>query len=505
MTGTNEAEPQVSSSLLSAVSTVGGMVLLILASVVLFGEGAEDGPLQVAMTLGLTLALVVAMTSGNSAEDLAAAMSKGINSALGTIFVLLAVGALIGSLFLSGTIATVIYFGADLGTPQILYILVFIAASVLSYSIGSSFTTIAAVGLPFVALAPAMGVSPVITAAAAVCGAFTGDSLGRISDTFILTASVVGVEPKAHARALRSVLAPGWIASAALFVVLGLRDGSTAGYDSGPILEAIESQFAVSVIAFVPLIIVLVLSARTTAFLALMAGAVSAVVLAAFIQGDLISGMMADEGLGAFGSWAMLSLESLGNGFGLASGVEELDATFTGGGVVSMLPTVWLILVAAAFGALVDHTGMLRRLLAPLLSWARGGARLIAASAVTGIGLNAATADPYMSIILSSATYRERFMQARLKPYVESASIAGSGSIFSPLIPWNVHGAFVAGTLGIAVMEYAQYAVLLWITPIVLVLIGIAKFNRDTIPSTQLVEDSYGDEPRELPERRTSV
>ena len=125
MTGTNEAESHVSSSLLAAVSTVGGMVLLILASVVLFGEGAEDGPLQVAMTLGLTLALVVAMTSGNSAEDLAAAMSKGINSALGTIFVLLAVGALIGSLFLSGTIATVIYFGADLGTPQILYILVF--------------------------------------------------------------------------------------------------------------------------------------------------------------------------------------------------------------------------------------------------------------------------------------------------------------------------------------------------------------------------------------------
>ena len=74
-------------------------------------------------------------------------------------------------------------------------------------------------------------------------------------------------------------------------------------------------------------------------------------------------------------------------------------------------------------------------------------------------------------------------MQARLEPYVESASIAGSGSFFSPLIPWNVHGAFVAGTPGFAVMEYAQYAVLLWIPPIILILIGIAKFNRDRIPS----------------------
>ena len=501
----SDDRPQPSSTLLAALVTIGGMVLMILMSIVLFGEGAEDGPLQVAMTLGLALALVIAMTTGSSAEALSAAMTKSINSALGTIFVLLAVGALIGSLFLSGTIASVIYYGAQYGSPRFLYLLVFLVASGLSYAIGSSFTTIAAVGLPFVALAPAMEVSPVVTAAAAVCGAFTGDSLGRISDTFILTAAVVGAEAKNHARALRTVVAPGWIASAALFVVLGLRDGNIDGYDSGPILEAIESQFSVSFVAFLPLLIVLVLSARTTAFLSLMAGAVSAVVLAAFTQGDLISTLMADEGLGAVGEWAKLSLEALGNGFALDSGVDTLDATFAGGGVVSMLTTVWLILVAAAFGALVDHTGMLKRLLAPLLAWAKGGARLITASAVTGIGLNAATADPYMSIILSSATYRERFMKARLEPYVESATIAGSGSIFSPLIPWNVHGAFVAGTLGIAVLSFAQYAVLLWLTPVVLILIGLAKFRSDEIPDEATAEKTYGEEPEELPERRTSV
>jgi NhaC family Na+:H+ antiporter len=251
--------------------------------------------------------------------------------------------------------------------------------------------------------------------------------------------------------------------------------------------------------------LVLVLSARTTAFLSLMAGAVSAVVLAAFTQSDLIGRLMADEGLGAFGEWAKLSLEALGNGFALDSGVDTLDATFAGGGVVSMLTTVWLILVAAAFGALVDYTGMLKRLLAPLLAWARGGARLITASAVTGIGLNAATADPYMSIILSSATYREKFIKARLEPYVESATIAGSGSIFSPLIPWNVHGAFVAGTLGIAVLSFAQYAVLLWLTPVVLIVIGLAKFRRDEIPEDQPADQTYAAEPKELPERRTSV
>ena len=292
-----------------------------------------------------------------------------------------------------------------------------------------------------------------ITAAAAVCGAFTGDALGRISDTFILTASVTGAKPSDHARALTIVLAPGWLASAVVFIVLGIRDGDPGGFDSTSVRETIESQFTVSPIAILPLVVVLVLSARTTAFLSLMAGAFTAIVIAAFLQGDLIGRIMADEGLNAFAEWAKLSLESLGTGFELGSGDADLDSTFTGGGVVSMLTTVWLILVAAAFGAIVDHTGMLQRLLAPLLRWAKGAARLIVASAVTCIGLNAAVADPYMSILLGSSTYRERFKKARLKPQVESATIAGSGSIFSPLIPWNVHGAFVAGTLGIAVLE----------------------------------------------------
>ncbi len=494
-----------SSTLIAALIAVGGMVGLILFSVVLFGEETEGGPLQVAMSFGLCVAMFAATTLGFSTEDLSAAMVKSITSALGTIFVLLAIGALIGSLFLSGTIAAVIYYGAYLGTPQILYILVLVVATGLAYAIGSSFTTIAAVGLPFVALAPAMEVSPVITAAAAVCGAFTGDALGRISDTFILTASVTGAKPNDHARALMTVLAPGWLASAVVFVVLGIRDGDPGGFDSSAVRETIESQFTISPIAILPLVIVLVLSARTTAFLSLMAGAFSAVVVAGFLQGDLIDRIMGDEGLSSFAEWAKLSLESLGTGFELGSGDADLDATFTGGGVVSMLTTVWLILVAAAFGAVVDHTGMLQRLLAPLLRWAKGGSRVIVAAAVTCLGLNAAVADPYMSIILGSSTYRERFKQARLKPQVESATIAGSGSIFSPLIPWNVHGAFVAGTLGVAVLEFAPYAVLLWATPIVLIVIGIAKFSHDEFPTVEDAEANYGDAPTELPGRRTSV
>ena len=148
---------------------------------------------------------------------------------------------------------------------------------------------------------------------------------------------------------------------------------------------------------------------------------------------------------------------------------------------------------------------VLDRLLAPLLQWATGAFRLIVAAAATSIGMNAALADPYASIILSGTTFRDRFKAARLEPSVASVSVAGSGTIASPLIPWNVHGAFVAGTLGIAVLEFAQYAVLLWITPIFLIAFGLQKFSRDELPPEQTAQATYGAEPTELPERRTSV
>ncbi len=496
---------QASASLAASLVTFGSMVALILGSVALFGSSAEDGALQVAMTFGLAIAMVIAAATGRSAEELSGAIRSSIDSALGTIFVLLAVGALIGSLFLSGTIATVVYYGAEFGTPQILYILVFVLASGLSLAIGSSFTTIAAVGLPFVALAPAMGVSPEATAGAAVAGALLGDSLSRISDTLLLTASVVGVEPPAHRRALGKVLVPGWVLSAVVFVILGFRDGASGGFDSSSVQQTIESQFWVSPIALLPLVVVLVLSARTTGFLSLMAGSASAIVLAAFTQGDLIADLTSGEGVDGFAAWASASLTAMGEGFSLDSGTDALDATFSGGGVTSMLPTVWLILVAAAFGALVTRTGMLDRLLAPLFRWAVGRFQLIVATAVTSVGMNAALADPYASVILSGSTFRDRFKKARLEPYVLSTTIAGSGTIASPLIPWNVMGAFSAGTLGVATLSFAPYAVLLWSTPLIVLIMGYAVFSRREIPDAESTEAVYGKEPSALPERRTSV
>jgi NhaC family Na+:H+ antiporter len=200
-----------------------------------------------------------------------------------------------------------------------------------------------------------------------------------------------------------------------------------------------------------------------------------------------------------------VSIETLANGFDLDSPTVELNSIFFGGGAVGLLPTVWLILVASAYGGLMSRTGMLAAAIAPLLRWARTSARLVIASAATTTGFNLAMADPYVSIIVSAETYRDRFKEARLEPVAQSASIAASGSLLSSVIPWNVHGAFVAGVLGMGTLSFAGYAVVVWATPLVLVASAVWISRKDAIPADEDPDDAYGPEPATRPARRTSI
>jgi NhaC family Na+:H+ antiporter len=411
---------------------------------------------------------------------------------------------LVSSILLSGTVATMLSYGAELASPTILYALALVLATVLGVILGSSFTTIAGLGVPFVALAPLMGLSPEITAAALVAGAFTGDGIAPVSDTLVLTTDMVGGVPRSEqSKRMMRLLAPGWLATLGLMIFLGIRDGEGA-FDGGAVTQAIETEFSVSLLAFIPLIIVFVLASRTTAFAAVFSGALSAVVLAGFTQQDLIERLAGGEGSYLI-QWAEVSIETLATGFNLDSATVELNSVFFGGGAVGMLPTIWLILVASAYGGLMSKTGMLKTAIAPLLRWATTSGRLIIASAVTVTGFNLAMADPYVSMIVGAETFRDRFKQARLEPVVQSVSIAGSGSLLSSIIPWNVHGAFVGGVLGIGVLTFAGFAVVIWATPLVLVAAAMLSYRNDTIPTDMDPDDVYGEIPDELPDRRTTI
>jgi NhaC family Na+:H+ antiporter len=487
-------------SLLASWVVIGVMVGLILVSVALFGGEMADGGLQVSMTLATLFALGVAYYHGYRGSVISNAIQSGVNGSIGTVFVVIAIGTVIGTLYLAGSVAAFIYYGAAIISPQFFFVTVFVIASALTIVLGSALTTVGAVGIAFVALASIADVSQPITAAAAVSGAILGNKVARISDTANLAVSTVGgdLTIDQHSRTVTRTAIPTAVITAVLFLVLGLLgDSGTGSIDVDQVQSTIAQVFDVSLWAFVPILSIFVLSIlRFSAFLSLTLSALVAIVVAAFTQSDLVESLAGDSQLSYFGAVAKVGIDTFANGFALDSGVDQLDSLFSGGGVASMLTTVWLILVAAAFGAVVASTGMLNRIITPVISKCKGPTSLVLTTMLSSIGLNLATADPYTSIVLTGDTYRGEYQKQRIKPELLSASMADSGTSISYIIPWNLHGALFAGTLGIAATEWGPWTFFAYLTPVVsFVMVRFYFLRRDRLATDADAEKAYANTP----------
>jgi NhaC family Na+:H+ antiporter len=372
----------------------------------------------------------------------------------------------------------------------------------LSLLLGSSLTAIGAVGVAFVGLATVMGVSPAITAGAAVSGSIFGDKTAKISDTALLTvASVGGVTIDEHAKTVMRTAIPVMIISALLFLVLGfIGTGDAAAADPADVQAVISQYFNVSLLAFLPVVLIFVLSAlKFSAYLCLTIPAIVAVILAAFTQQPLITALANDPSLGYFESVLKVGIDTFANGFHLNSGVAELDQVFSGGGTAGMLSTIWLILVAAAFGAVADYTGMLHRIITPVIDRTKGPGGLRLVTVLTSLGLNTVAADPYISIVLTSRMFRDAYKKEQLRPVALSSAIADSGTIFSGIIPWNVNGALFAATLGLGTISFAPFTFVAYLSPIITVIVGFIAYGKRKLPEGEDPDAVYGAEPAKLP------
>lgn len=504
------ASPPRTPSMFASLFVFGVMIALILFSVIFFGDEVAAGPLQVSITLATLLALGVAYAYGHRGALISQAITHHINGALGAIFIILAIGTIIGGLYLAGTVPAFVYYGVAIIKPKFFYITVFILCSMLSIMTGSSFTTIGAVGVAFVGLANLMGVNPAIVAGAAVSGAFFGDKVAKISDTFVMTTAVVGgVSPDEHSHMVMRTAIPAWILSAVLFTILGFTgDFSGTSVDPAQVQSVISQSFNISLVALLPLILIFVLSSlRLSGFITLMLSAIASVIIAGFTQPALIISIANNPELPYVGAVLKTGIEVFSTGFHLDSGIPEMDKLFSGGGTIAMFETIWLILVAASFGAITDHTGMIQRVIAPVIKFAKSTSALITAALLTTFGLNVLAADPYVSIVLTAQMYRDAFISKKIKPVALSTAIADGGSIASPIIPWNVHGAFVGGALGISVLTYAPFAFMCYLSPLVTIALAYITLRKENLPAGADAEVVYGRELKEeeLPELQLSA
>src|SRR5262245_41538220 len=268
-------------SLLDALAVVVVLIVLIAASFLLFGDDAAFGPTQVALTLAATLAAGIAWKNGHAWEDVRQAVVDGIASALPAIFILFAVGGLIGTWAMSGTLVAMVYYALGVLSPNYFYLSACVICVLISTSIGSSWTTVGTIGVGLMGVATQMHLSPFIAAGAVISGAYFGDKSSPLSDTVNLAAAATGAPLFDHIRASFLPGAPSLVLALLGFALLG----SAGDFDAASTRNAIAEHYEVSLWAFIPVILVIVLSVlRLPPFLAILGGALAGGVMAIVLQ-----------------------------------------------------------------------------------------------------------------------------------------------------------------------------------------------------------------------------
>jgi NhaC family Na+:H+ antiporter len=467
-------------TLLDALAPVVVLITLLFLAMVLYGVDAANGPLQVALLVSAAFAALVAYKNGYTFAVLQEAAIGGVSSAMGAVFILLAVGALIGTWNLAGTIPTIVSYGLALLRPAIFFATVAVICALVGAVTGSSWTTAGTLGVAFVGMAPILGMSEPITAGAVISGGYMGDKMSPLSETTVLVPQLVGgVTTNEHIKGMLATVVPSFGLAFLIFLGIGFAQhnpGTTI--DTTPARNALASVYNISPVNLLPLLLLVVLSLRRApAFLSILGTALFSGILASFTQPHVVEAFVNKPGQGAFLNGIDAIFQSMATGHVAHSPYPAINDLFSRGGMASMLTTVWLILGALSFAAIMEHAGFIDRLLRPLVHRAKTDGQLIATVAVSCFGLNLIAGDQYVADVLPSRAFRPEFAERGLAPRMLSRTVEDSGTVTSPLVPWNSCGAYMAGVLGVPTVEYLPYAFFNMINPVLAIIFGFTGYR----------------------------
>lgn len=466
-------------SIIDALIPIVALMLMLWLSVQLFGDASSSGPNQIVLTIGAAIAAIIAIKNGQTWGAIQRAIVAGISTAMVAMLILLSVGGLIGTWLMAGTVPSLVYYGLELLSPQWFFAASCLICAIAALATGSSWTVAGTLGVALIGVSIGMGLSPAMTAGAIISGAYFGDKMSPLSDTTNLAPAVVDTDLFSHIRHMAWTTGPSFTLALFLFALLGFGGSSAVDMSSLEQLKAtLDASFNISLMALLPLAVILYLAYKkmpplpTILFAAFLGGVLAvilqpAVVLEFADSPDLAPGVAMIKGV-----WMALF-----GGYVANTGVAEIDELLTRGGMFSMLDTIWLIMTALAFGAVLEHSGMLQRLIQAALKRAKTTGSLIATVVFSCIGINIAASDQYIAIVLPGKMYRAEFKKRGLDAKNLSRVIEDSGTLTSPLVPWNTCGAFMASTLGVATFAYLPFAFFNLINPLVSILYGFTGFT----------------------------
>jgi len=427
------------------------IIILGLMSYFIIGLGTVP---HIPMLIGVLLLIGYGLINRISFNHLQTGMIEGAKTGMSAIFLFFLIGILISSWMISGTIPMLINSGFSLISGTWFYAIVFAVTAIIGVSMGSSLTTTATVGVAFIGMASALGVSLPITAGAIVSGAFFGDKMSPLSDTTNLASTIVNVDLFDHIKHISLTTIPAFIISFILFVILSPNE-TLSFQQSNDYKLALAETGLLHWSSWVPLVVLIFCTFfKIPAFLSIGIGSLTATFIAFFVNNiefKLIWNIWFD-------------------GYTATTSFEPVNELLTKGGMSSMFFTISLVILALGFGGLLFVTGIIPTILLDLQTKLNKARSIIMSTAATAIGINLVIGEQYLSIMLTGETYKPIYKKAGLENKVLSRTLEDAGTVINPLVPWSVCGVFIADVLGVPVLSYLPFAFFCLLSPFITVL-----------------------------------
>ncbi len=450
-----------------AVIPVLFLVFALFITIVLLGQ-----PAHIPLILAAAVAAGVAAYLKFSWKEIEDGMIHGINLAMGAILILMVVGIMIGTWISGGIVPTMIYYGLKVLSPGIFLVATMIICSIISLGTGSSWSTAGTVGVALIGVGQGLGIPVPMVAGAIISGAYFGDKMSPLSDTTNLAPAVAGTDLFSHIRHMVYTAAVAYIIALGLYAFLGIRSsgGVLESQNIETMLSTIDSQFYIHPLLLLPPVLVIVMVVlKIPPLPSLLGGVLLGALFAVFTQSQSLAEIV----------------QAAHSGYVSNSGVAMVDDLLTRGGLMSMMETVALIICALSFGGIMEKTHMLEALASALLKRVRRTGSLVATTIFSCIGMNVIAADQYIAIVVPGRMFKNAFDAKGLHPKNLSRVLEDSGTVTSPLIPWNSCGAFMGATLGVSPLLYLPYAFLNLSQPLVSLFYGYTGITMEKVKQDQ--------------------
>ena len=458
------------------VAIIPVVVLIILISIVitLFGSDALSGGSQIALLMGVAVCVLISMTCYHIPwKTFERQMTKTIGDVSVTLLILLTVGMLAGSWMISGVVPTLIYYGIHILSPSFFQVSACVICALISLLSGSSWTTIATIGVALLGIGQALGISEAWTAGAIISGAYFGDKMSPLSDTTILASSSVRVDIFEHIRYMVLTTTPSILITLVIFLVAGLGHGSEDALHIEQYVDGLNSTFNISLwTLLVPLITGILIARKVPSLVVLFVSSIIAGITAIILQPHILCQIADDPTLSTPAAiFKGLAITYYGS-TAVQTGFDALNDLVSTGGMAGMLNTIWLILCALCFGAVMVASGMLGSITNVVVKWVRSRTSLVSSTVGTGIFLNLTTGDQFISIVLTADMFRDIYKKEGYEGRLLSRTTEDAATVTSVLVPWNTCGMTQATVLGVPTLTYLPYCFFNILSPLTTIIVA---------------------------------